>query len=61
MENFAVSEVSSKLKEIRRADEVFLTSAGIGIRAASFENGEKKSASIAAKLNKFLDLHSLKA
>jgi branched-subunit amino acid aminotransferase/4-amino-4-deoxychorismate lyase len=61
LENFPVSETNSTFEEMLKADEIFLTSAGIGVRAASFENTEKKISSIAAKLNKFLDLQRLKA
>jgi len=61
MENFPVSETRTGVEEMRKADEVFLTSAGIGICAAGFENAEKKMASTIAELNKFLDLQRLKA
>ena len=61
MENFPVSETNSELEELSKADEIFLTSAGLGICAASFENGEKKSSSMVAKLNGILDLDRHKA
>jgi branched-subunit amino acid aminotransferase/4-amino-4-deoxychorismate lyase len=61
MENFPVSETNSKLEELSKIDEFFLTSAGIGIRAASFGNSEKKASAIAAKVNELLDLERLKA
>jgi len=61
LENFSVSETNSNLEEILKADEIFLTSSGIGVRTASFENIEKKPSLAAAKLNKFLDLQRLKA
>jgi branched-subunit amino acid aminotransferase/4-amino-4-deoxychorismate lyase len=61
LENLDVSETQSNIETLAAADEIFLTSAGIGIRAASFENSEKKSSSMVAKLNKLLDLKRLKA
>ena len=61
MEKFPVSETDSGLEALTGADEIFLTSAGLGICAASFENVEKKSDSIVAKLNGILDLDRLKA
>lgn len=61
LENFAVSETVSGLREIAGADEIFLTSAGIGIRPARFENGKKKKSRIILKLNELLDLHRVKA
>ena len=61
MENFPVSETNSSLEELSKANEVFLTSAGLGICAASFGNSPPKVTSIVAKVSKFLDLHRLKA
>jgi branched-chain amino acid aminotransferase len=61
MENFSVSETNSSLAELSDADEIFLSSAGIGFCPASFENGGKKSSSIAAKANELLDLARRKA
>jgi branched-subunit amino acid aminotransferase/4-amino-4-deoxychorismate lyase len=61
LESFPVSETASSLKEVLKADEVFLTSAGIGIRPASLENTAQKFSAITVKLNEFLDLQRLKA
>lgn len=61
MENFPVSETCSTLEELSNAGEVFLTSAGIGLRRASFGDGGEKSSGVFAKLDKFLDLERLKA
>jgi branched-subunit amino acid aminotransferase/4-amino-4-deoxychorismate lyase len=61
MENFPVLETKAKLEEISQADEIFLTSAGIGICAASFENDEENFSPITSKVNEFLDLQRLKA
>jgi branched-subunit amino acid aminotransferase/4-amino-4-deoxychorismate lyase len=61
LENFPILETRSKLEELFSADEIFLTSAGIGIRAASVGNAGGKSSSMIAKLNKLLDLQRLKA
>jgi branched-subunit amino acid aminotransferase/4-amino-4-deoxychorismate lyase len=61
MENFSVCEANSNLEELSKADEIFLTSAGIGICAASFGNGGEKISPVVAKANKLLDLHRLKA
>lgn len=57
MENFPVSETNSKINELSKTDEIFLTSAGIGIRAASFGNAMKKKFPTVAKVIKILDLH----
>ncbi len=61
MENFAVSETNSKFDELPKADEIFLTSAGIGIRPASFGNALKKNCPTIAKMIKTLELYSVKA
>lgn len=61
LENFPVSEIYSKIHELSKADEIFLTSAGIGIRAASFGNETKKYFPTLAKMTKSLDLHRVKA
>lgn len=61
MENFPISETNSKLDALSKADEIFLTSAGIGIRAASFGNGMKKNFPTVAKMTKSLDLYRVKS
>ena len=61
MENFPVSETRSGLEELSGAEEIFLTSAGIGIRAASFGENGKKSGAARAKLSKLLDLRRFQA
>ena len=61
LDNFTVQEVKADLKEISEADEIFLTSAGIGICPAHFESAEGKSYPLTAKMTKLLDLHRLKA
>jgi branched-subunit amino acid aminotransferase/4-amino-4-deoxychorismate lyase len=53
-ENIAVHEVKSRLNEIIEADEVFLTSAGIGVCPADFGNVKKSNISMIPKLKKFL-------
>lgn len=42
LENFEVFEVQAKSDELAKADEIFLTSAGIGVRPAILENSEKR-------------------
>lgn len=59
MENFPIREAKSEIDELYEADEIFLTSAGIGICRASFEKAEKKFPTT-AKMLKSLDLHKLK-
>ena len=59
IENFPVSEVKSKLDEITKADEIFLTSAGIGIVTANFNKNKKNLNKIAAKIVEFLDLNTV--
>lgn len=61
MENFPVRETKSKIGELCAADEIFLTSAGIGIRPARFQKIAKKRSPTAEKLNEFLDLQKVKA
>ena len=61
MENLAVRETTSKIGELFAADEIFLTSAGIGVRPARFQKVEKKISRTAAKLGKLLDLHKVKS
>lgn len=60
-EYFPVQEVKAKLNEINDADEIFLTSAGLGICSAVFENVENKAFSVIPKLKKTLDLQRVKA
>jgi branched-subunit amino acid aminotransferase/4-amino-4-deoxychorismate lyase len=60
-ENFPVSETVSTIAELAAADEIFLTSAGIGVCPASFENVAKKSSSLTEEVDKLLDLQRLKA
>lgn len=55
LENFPVREKKSGVGELADADEIFLTSAGIGICAARFENEQKKSSAF-FQLKRFLDL-----
>jgi branched-subunit amino acid aminotransferase/4-amino-4-deoxychorismate lyase len=51
LDNFAVRETKSKIDELDNADEIFLTSAGIGIRPARLENFKRKATPIFTKLN----------
>ena len=60
-ENIAVHEVKSQLNEIIEADEVFLTSAGIGVCPADFGNVEKENNSMISTLKKVLDLEGVKS
>lgn len=60
IENFTVSEVRSKLAEITKADEIFLTSAGIGIVAANLSKKTKNESKIVAKMAELLDLKKVK-
>ncbi len=55
LDNFTVQEVKAELKEISEADEIFLTSAGIGICPANFGDAVGKSYPLTAKMIKFLD------
>jgi branched-subunit amino acid aminotransferase/4-amino-4-deoxychorismate lyase len=61
IENFVVSEVKSKIDEITNADEVFLTSAGIGIVTANFGKGKNNHVTITSKMSELLDLKKVKA
>jgi branched-subunit amino acid aminotransferase/4-amino-4-deoxychorismate lyase len=61
VENFPVTETGSKIKELSKADEIFLTSAGIGICSASFETVKKGKSSTAAKLREFFETRKLQA
>jgi branched-chain amino acid aminotransferase len=60
MEHIALEESFSTVDELYRADEIFLTSSGIGIRGARFETVEKKTSPMLVKLNKLLDLERLR-
>jgi branched-subunit amino acid aminotransferase/4-amino-4-deoxychorismate lyase len=42
LENFAVEERAADLSELSEADEIFLTSAGIGIVSCELERGERR-------------------
>ncbi len=61
LDNIAIQEVKASLKEISEADEIFLTSAGIGICPANFGDAVGKSYPLVAKLTKLLDLQKVKA
>lgn len=61
LENFAVRQVKASLDEIIEADEIFLTSAGIGICPANFENIKKRSLSNIPKIKNILDLPDAKS
>jgi branched-subunit amino acid aminotransferase/4-amino-4-deoxychorismate lyase len=43
LENFEIFEVEAELNEVIKADEIFLTSSGIGIQPAFFENPERQN------------------
>lgn len=55
-ENFPVAEKRIEPAQLFKADEIFLTSAGIGICPASFKSVEEKNSSIVFKLKEILDL-----
>lgn len=61
LENFAVRAVKARLNKIVEADEVFLTSAGIGICPANFDNVKNGNFSAVPELKKFLDLPGVKS
>ncbi len=61
LENSAVRQVKESLSKIIEADEIFLTSAGIGICPADFENFKKRSISMIPKLKNILDLERVKS
>ena len=56
LENCAVWQIKAELPEITGADEIFLTSAGIGLRSAFFENVSNQSADSGQKLGRIRDL-----
>jgi branched-subunit amino acid aminotransferase/4-amino-4-deoxychorismate lyase len=60
MENFPVRETKSEIGDLFAADEIFLTSAGIGVRPAWFQSGEMKKSPTLVKFNELLDLHKFK-
>lgn len=41
LEKFPVKETKADLSELKKADEIFLTSVGIGIVSGEFENGQR--------------------
>lgn len=55
-ENFPVRESKSKINELSNADEIFLTSAGIGVRPAILENMERKESLISKRLREFFEM-----
>lgn len=56
LENFAVREKQIGIKEIIKADEIFLTSAGIGVRKVrKLENNPYPFCDLTEKLQKFLE------
>jgi 4-amino-4-deoxychorismate lyase len=61
LDNFAVCEIKASLNKIIEADEIFLTSARVGICRAEFVNLKKRDFSIIPELKKFLDLQSVKS
>lgn len=61
MENLPVRETRSEIGELFAADEIFLTSAGIGVRPAHIQTIKKKNFPTAEKLNELLDLQKVKA
>ncbi len=61
LDNFEVFETAAKLTELKDADEIFLTSAGIGLSLASFEKIKKKPSTTFLKLKQVLDLKRFKA
>ncbi len=61
LENFSVSETAATFAELSAADEIFLTSAGIGVRAASLKSAEEKSRAVVTEINEFLDSQGFRA
>ena len=55
-ENFPVCEKTAEPAELIKADEIFLTSAGIGICPAHYESTGNTNYSMISKLKKILDL-----
>jgi branched-subunit amino acid aminotransferase/4-amino-4-deoxychorismate lyase len=55
LENFPVCEKTAFIAELAEADEIFLTSAGIGICPANYEGGQPKMSTF-SQLRDFLDL-----
>jgi branched-subunit amino acid aminotransferase/4-amino-4-deoxychorismate lyase len=60
MEKVSVQEVKAKMIDLHEADEIFLTSAGLGICPTVFGNKKNKSVSAIYKLNKILDFRRVK-
>lgn len=56
LENFPVIEETIELPQLIKADEIFLTSAGIGICPAYFKSIKEKNNSIISELKEILDL-----
>lgn len=55
LENFEIAEVSEPIESLQNADEIFLTSAGIGVaKVASFENRKLESTKTADKFSNIL-------
>lgn len=59
LENFSVCEKKALIEELAEADEIFLTSAGIGICPAEYEDKQTKMSAF-FQLKTFLDLSQLK-
>lgn len=55
LENFSICEKKAFIEELAEADEIFLTSAGIGICPANYEGGQTKMSAF-FQLKNFLDL-----
>jgi len=53
MENFAIEEKSAALDELLRADEVFLSSAGIGVKGVENINEKSFGGDLTQKLKRF--------
>ena len=60
MENFSIREVKAKMDDLHEADEIFLTSAGLGIRPTIFGDKKSRAVSVVNKLNKTLDFERVK-
>ncbi len=61
LENFTVRQGTAGLNKLIEADEIFLTSAAIGICPAVFGNARKRTISMIPKLKKVLDLQRVKS
>jgi branched-chain amino acid aminotransferase len=60
MENFPVRETKSGIGELFAADEIFLTSAGVGVRPARLKSVEAKKYPTVEIISKLFDLHTVK-